>query len=274
MKPLLIAACALALTLAPAAAADGSDVQTEAKAIVAKIQTKLKDGKRSEKELITEINEFDALVAKHASEKTDEVAAVLLMKAMLYLQVFDDTTKGTEILDQLKTKFAGTRVAAQVDTILDSIQKQAEAGKVRSALKPGALFPDFAVTDLDGKPLSVSALKGKVVLIDFWATWCGPCVAELPSVLAAYEKFHGKGFEVIGISLDKDKEALTGFLASKKIPWPQFFDGQGWKNKLAVQFGISSIPATYLLDKNGVIIASDLRGEALEKAVAKAVGGN
>lgn len=139
------------------------------------------------------------------------------------------------------------------------------------ALTVGAPFPDFEEQDLDGKPLSVGKFKGKVVLIDFWATWCGPCIQELPNVLKAYEKYHEKGFEIIGISLDNEKEKLTSFIKAKKLPWPQYFDGKGWESKLGVKYGIDSIPATYLLDKEGKIIAKGLRGDALEKAVEKAL---
>lgn len=140
------------------------------------------------------------------------------------------------------------------------------------ALPVGSAFPDFAETDLDGKPMSVGNFKGKIVLVDFWATWCGPCVGELPNVLKAYEKFHGKGFEIVGISLDSDKGKLTSFIKEKNMPWQQFFDGGGWKNKVSQHYSVNSIPATYLVGKDGKIIAANLRGEALDQALAKALG--
>jgi thiol-disulfide isomerase/thioredoxin len=108
--------------------------------------------------------------------------------------------------------------------------------------------------------------------VDFWATWCGPCRTELPNVIATYKKYHDQGFEIIGVSLDQDQAKLTGFTKSMNMTWPQFFDGQGWQNKLAVKYGIESIPATYLLDGNGKIIGRDLRGDELTQAVAKALG--
>ena len=138
----------------------------------------------------------------------------------------------------------------------------------------GLKFPGFEEKDVAGKPLSIDNYKGKVVLIDFWATWCGPCVAELPNVLKVYEKHHGKGFDIIGISLDQDEAKLTSFTKQKNMTWQQFFDGQGWGNKLAAKYGVNSIPATFLLDGEGKIIGKDLRGEALEEAVTKALGAN
>jgi thiol-disulfide isomerase/thioredoxin len=135
----------------------------------------------------------------------------------------------------------------------------------------GAKFPDFNETDVAGKPLSIASRKGKVVLVDFWAMWCRPCRAELPNVLATYNKYHDQGFEIIGISLDQDQAKLIGFTKAMNMPWPQFFDGQGWQNKLAVKYGIESIPATYLLDGNGTIIGKDLRGDELTQTVAKAL---
>jgi alkyl hydroperoxide reductase subunit AhpC len=96
-------------------------------------------------------------------------------------------------------------------------------------------------------------------------------VAELPNVLKTYTKHHSEGFEIIGVSLDDNQQKLESFLNGKGISWPQFFDGKGWNNKLAVKYGIQAIPATYLLDGNGVIIATDLRGKELEQAVAKAL---
>jgi thiol-disulfide isomerase/thioredoxin len=151
-------------------------------------------------------------------------------------------------------------------------QRQMEAQKIQAALAVGVKFPDFNEKDTAGKPLSIANYNGKVVLIDFWATWCGPCRAELPNVIATYKKYHNQGFEIIGISLDQDQAKLTGFTKDMNMTWPQYFDGQSWQNKLAVKYGIESIPATFLLDGNGKIIGRDLRGDELTQAVAKALG--
>ena len=92
---------------------------------------------------------------------------------------------------------------------------------------------DIQFTSIDDKKVDVSKMKGKVVLIDFWATWCGPCVAELPNVKRAYEKLHPKGFEIVGISLDSKESALRRFVKKEEMPWPQYFDGKGWNNSIS-----------------------------------------
>lgn len=252
-------------------AQEKSAATTELKELMTKVSAKLKESKRTEKDLADELKEFDTLLAKHKGEKTDDVAQILYMKAQLYLQVLSNPDKGAELIAQLKRDFPDTKQGKSADQVLESIKKQAEAKKMQDSLAEGTKFPDFNEKDVAGKPLSIANYKGKVVLIDFWATWCGPCVKELPNVLKAYEKHHANGFEIIGISLDKDKEKLESFTKEKNMPWQQFFDGQFWNNKLAVKYGVNSIPATYLLDGEGKIIGKDLRGEALEAAVANGV---
>lgn len=118
-------------------------------------------------------------------------------------------------------------------------------------------------TAMDGRKVDLAKMKGKVVLVDFWATTCGPCIAELPRVKKAYDKFHGQGFEVIGISCDTDKKQLERFLKEKKYPWPQYFDGkQQTDNKFARAFGIDGIPHMFLVDKKGFLRFDNVRAIA------------
>lgn len=147
------------------------------------------------------------------------------------------------------------------------------AGMLKAQLnKPGVgTSPELAGTTLDGKEISLADYKGKVVMIDFWATWCGPCVAEMPNVKKAYEKYHEKGFEIIGVSLDRSVEPLQEYITENGITWANLFDADQ-ENSLAEQFSITSIPSIFLLDASGTIVAVNTRGEALEKKLAELLG--
>ncbi len=123
-------------------------------------------------------------------------------------------------------------------------------------------------TTVAGEPFDWKKYRGKVVLVDFWATWCGPCVAELPNLLKAYQKYHSRGFEVVGISLDHDRQALEKFLQEHKIPWVTLFDDQGI-HPMARKYGIRAIPAPILVDRQGKVIHTAARGQTLWKLLAK-----
>ena len=150
------------------------------------------------------------------------------------------------------------------------IQQLAEgfAGKLRLLGLPGKPM-EIKGDLLDGTPFDQAKLTGKVLLVDFWATWCGPCVAEIPNMLAEYEKYHDKGFEVVGISLDEERADVENFVVENKIPWPIIFAGKGWQDPVAQFYGISGIPQLVLIGRDGNVITLDIRGEKLGERLAE-----
>lgn len=149
---------------------------------------------------------------------------------------------------------------------------------------------ELAFTAVDGRSVDLKDLRGKVVLIDFWATWCGPCIAELPNVKKVYADYHAKGFDIIGVALEnasikpgdtdeqialkheKAKTVLNEFTAKNGMPWPQYYDGKYWKNDISTRFGIAAIPAMFLLDQTGKVVSTNARGEKLEAEVKRLLG--
>jgi peroxiredoxin len=129
---------------------------------------------------------------------------------------------------------------------------------------PGGTPPEFVQEDPSGQELRLSDFKGQYLLLDFWASWCGPCRRENPNVVRMYKTYKDKGFEILGISLDNNKQRWLNAIEKDQLTWPQVSDLKGWSNEVAQQYQVTSIPKTFLLDPDGKIIAVNLRGPALE----------
>lgn len=195
----------------------------------------------------------------------------------------DDIRSGIELTSEVVDKLlelddiAGAKAAweAVSQKFADHPQGPQIQGHIKSRLADleviGTEPKAFKAKDTKDVEQSIENYKGKVLLIDFWATWCGPCVRELPNVIAAYKKYHPKGFEVVGVSLDKeDKTVLDKFLEKNPgMTWPQIYDGKFWKAEIAQLYGVQSIPATYLIDQSGKIYRVNVRGKALDKAIER-----
>ena len=141
--------------------------------------------------------------------------------------------------------------SSKVSDIATVAEGKLKVVRIRKELMSKPL--ELSFKSVDGREVDFAKLRGKVVLVDFWATWCGPCMAEVPNVVAAYKKLNGKGFEIVGISLDDDEKKLKQVVADKEMSWPHHFDGKGWENELAQKYGINSIPEMWLVDKKGMV---------------------
>jgi len=164
---------------------------------------------------------------------------------------------------------------AKYEKLSDRVKQSSLGEKIRKTLATlravgmGQKAPDFTLQTPEGNDLSLSSLRGKCVLVDFWASWCGPCIKELPNIKKVYEKYHEKGFEIISISLDDKKDNWVKAIEKHQIPWLHVSSLKGWKCPVAKLYHVTGVPTMYLLDAEGRIVSDNARGEALEKEVEK-----
>ena len=279
---MLLATCAAhsqPATLAPANSTSGKAGLADFAPELAKVTDDLKQtfaaSPADRTNFDANLQAINTLIAQHLKDgNREQLARLYLLDAHIYCDGVTNNLRARAIWLQVARDFPGTTAARGAAISLANLNaRDAAAGEldVPEGLNIGQKFPGFNEQDLAGNPLSVSAYRGKVTMVDFWATWCGPCRGELPNVIATYQKYHNLGFDIIGVSLDESRDDLTGFISSNGMAWAQYFDGQGWQNKLARQYQVLSIPMDYLLDRHGIIIGKELRGSALGAAVESAL---
>lgn len=247
----------------------GSEVNARMQAITKAIE----DGGRAQRELQMEAAKYNGQMPDSVAKRLDAEWMAISERQMKALKDGITTNKdnlvpvyfifnymevlGADFIDNFLKDYK-----YKDDALLTNVYKMIEGEKLKA---PGAAFVDFELPDMDGKmhKLSEYAGKGNYVLVDFWASWCGPCRQEMPNVKKAYDRFHGKGFEIVGVSLDNNKKSWTDAVAKMQMTWPQLSDLQAWKSSAAQLYYIKSIPATLLIGPDGKIVASNLRGEQL-----------
>ena len=215
------------------------------------------------------INRFKAVMKPDSIHHSFYLGDILQMMHRYedMLQVFNELEK------QEPDNRSVARKLAEIHEMLGNAELAKEyREKAEPALALlGKPVPDFSATDLDGNPISLQDYRGNIVLLDFWAVWCGPCIAEMPNVKKVYDTYKTQGFDIIGVSLDTDETRLRDYLKENEIPWRQVFSGQGWQSPVARQYGINAIPAPWLIDRDGTLITHQARGRNLEQLVAEAV---
>lgn len=186
------------------------------------------------------------------------------------------------MLGQQEDKEAATKLVSLVKPVFENSDDE-QVAAMAERLEGAVRYMDLEGSEMEiegrllsGEPFDWSQYDGKVVLVDFWATWCGPCIRELPNVVENYQKYHDKGFEVIGISLDEDAQKVREFVEGRDIPWPTLFSDDpqatAWNHPMAVKYGIQAIPAAILVDQQGKVVTKSARGEALGRHLQELLG--
>lgn len=258
-----------------------NDDDKQLKALVKPVTDQL-DAVNADYVKLTAEQKKDEAMVKPLQEKYEAAAKGM---APLYLQFAKSNPKSYISLSAISQLASDPEQAAAAEKAYNGLSQEVKGTKAGKDLAQlfsagkstaiGAVAMDFTQNDVNDKPVKLSDFRGKYVLLDFWASWCGPCRGENPNVVKAYQTYKDKNFTVLGVSLDNPgkKDAWLGAIEKDGLTWTHVSDLKGWSNAVAVQYGIRGIPANFLIDPQGKIIAKNIRGEELQKKLAEVLGG-
>lgn len=212
---------------------------------------------------------FDSDLRSWAIQHSSSLSSLAIISEVDLLQAIPEYKK---IRNDLQTVIPKSDYLASMDKNIVSLENAAKKSKGQSHLTPGSQAPEISQTTPDGKTVSLSSLKGKYVLIDFWASWCGPCRRENPNVKRLYDKYAGKNFEILSVSLDSNSDRWKSAIAKDGMNWLHVSDLKKWNSAAAADYGVKSIPFTVLVDPEGKIVATKLRGQGLQQKLEELFG--